>query len=275
MVLDDVGPTCDAGGLDDTGRPSEQPASPTAGGSRALRLPSYRVLLLAALGLLALLWIAPTIAAAVAAIDLDGVDHLPFIIGLFVVLDAVIPVFPSESLITTAANLAAQDGSSIELWKVALAGAVGATVGDSILYWLSRTVLRSSMSRQVDRLQQNEKVARSMEVMSTTAPTLIVFGRFVPGVRFLIGATMGLTRYPYGRFLVWDAIGGAFWSGYTAFFSYLVASVISDQPLLSIAASVVVTTALLGLLYRPLKQHWEATAPIDSALSTPTATDVG
>ncbi|MGB0113034.1 MAG: DedA family protein [Ilumatobacteraceae bacterium] len=226
--------------------------------SRFQRLPSFQVVLIGALGVLAMLWVAPTIAAAVADINLADVQHLYAIITGFVILDAVIPVFPSESLLTTASNLAAQSGSNIELWKLVAAGTIGAILGDSLLYWLSRTVLRKRMSVQVDRAQENEKVARAMEVMSGTAPLLIVFGRFVPGLRFMIGATMGLTRFPYARFLVWDVLGSFLWAAYTCVFCYLVASIIEDQPLLSIAVSVVVTTGLLALLYRPLKRHWDA-----------------
>lgn len=230
---------------------------------RSHRLPGFWVLLGGALGILALLWVAPTIAAAISAIDLDDVEHLYLIIGGFVVLDAVIPIFPSESLLTAASNLAAQSGSSIELWRLMVAGSLGALVGDSLLYWLARTVMRPFMSAQVERAQRNEKISRSMEVMSRTAPTLIVFGRFVPGLRFMLGATMGLTRYPYPQFLGWDAIGGTLWASYTCVFSYLVASVIDDKPFVSIAVSVVVTTALLGFLYRPIKRNWEATAPAE------------
>jgi hypothetical protein len=40
-----------------------------------------------------------------------------------------------------------------------------------------------------------------------------------------------------------------------------VATVIADKPLVSIVASVIVTTALLALLYRPLKRHWDESAP--------------
>jgi membrane protein DedA with SNARE-associated domain len=228
---------------------------------KTTRIPSAKVILLAILGVLALLWIAPTIAAAVSAIDLSGVEHPYLIIGGFVVLDAVIPIFPSESLLTTASNLAAQDGSNIELWRLIVAGSLGAIIGDSLLYWLARTVLRPFMTKRVEQAQQNEKVARSMEVMSQTAPTLIVFGRFVPGLRFMVGATMGLTKFPYRRFLLWDAIGGTLWAAYTCIFCYLIASVIQDKPLISIVTSVIVTTGLLALLYRPLKRHWDATAP--------------
>lgn len=221
------------------------------------RLPSLRAVLLVALAILGLLWLAPMIVGIVAAIDLAAVEHVYAIIAGFVILDAVIPVFPSESLLTTASNLAAQPGSDISLRRLIAAGTIGAIIGDSILYWLSRTVLRNRMSTQVERAQQNQKVSRAMEVMAGTAPLLIVFGRFVPGLRFMIGATMGLTRYPFPRFLLWDAIGGFFWAAYTCIFCYLVASVIDDKPLVSILVSVIVTTGLLALLYRPIRRHWD------------------
>ena len=232
---------------------------PNRHGSPAPRLP---VVLVVALGVLVLLWIAPMISALVDAIDLSDVQHLYLIIAGFVVLDAVLPIFPSESLLTTASNLAAQTDSNIVLWKLVLAGSAGAVVGDSLLYWLSRTVLRRTMSDRVERARSNTKVARAMQVVDSNAPTLIVFGRFVPGLRFMIGATMGLTRWPYRRFLLWDSIGGTLWATSTCVFSYLIASVIPDKPLISIAASVVITTALLGLLYRPLKRHWDEAAPV-------------
>jgi membrane protein DedA with SNARE-associated domain len=231
---------------------------------RFRRVPRTRVVLIAVLGVLALLWIAPTIAGAVSAIDVSGLDRPYLLIGGFVVLDAVIPIFPSESLLTAASNLAAQDDSNIELWKLIVAGTLGAIIGDSLLYWLARTILRPFMTRRVEQAQQNEKIARSMDVMSRTAPTLIVFGRFVPGLRFIVGATMGITEYPYRRFLLWDSIGGFLWAAYTCIFCYLIATVIADKPIISIATSVVVTTALLALLYRPLKQHWDDTAPAES-----------
>ena len=175
------------------------------------------------------------------------------------VFDAIIPIFPSESLLTTASNLAAQEGSDIEIWRLVVAGSLGAIIGDSLLYWLSRTVLRRYVADKVETAQKNQKVARSMEVLSRTAPTLIVFGRFVPGLRFMVNATMGLTKHRYPSYLLWSVIGGTLWASYTCVFSYLIATVINDKPVLSIAVSVVVTTACLGLLYKPLKKSWDET----------------
>ena len=47
----------------------------------------------------------------------------------------------------------------------------------------------------------HEKVAPATEVMSQTAPTLIVLGRFVPGLRFVIGASIARDRRD-GRVIV-------------------------------------------------------------------------
>jgi len=223
-------------------------------------LPSFFKVLLVALSLLAVIWAAPAFIAFVSNIDLESLDHLYAVIFGFVVLDAVIPIFPSESLLTTGSNLAAQAGSDISLAGLIAAGALGAIVGDSILYWLARTVLRPFFEARVEQAQQNEKIRRSMEVLNQTASLMLVFGRFVPGLRFVIGATMGITRYPYRKFLLWDAIGGTFWATYTCVMCYLVATVIADKPLLSIAVSVVVTTALLGVMYRPLSRAWQASS---------------
>ncbi len=37
--------------------------------------------------------------------------------------------------------------------------------------------------------------------MGSSAPTLIVAGRYVPGLRFVVNPTMGVSKYPYRRFL--------------------------------------------------------------------------
>jgi membrane-associated protein len=229
-------------------------AAADASGSRSITFGRVLVVMLV---VLALIWLAPEIAAYVSDIDFDDVAHPYAIIFGFVVLDAVFPVFPSESLLNTASTLAAQSDSSIVLWRVAAAGWAGAVIGDSLLYWLSRTVLRRSMAGAVAKAEENPKVARAMRTMSGTAPIVIVFGRFVPGLRFVVSATMGLARFPYRQFLLWDVVGGGAWAISTCLTAYLVGSVIEDQPIISIAVSAVVTTVMLALLFNPIRNAWQ------------------
>jgi len=224
---------------------------------RRLRLPSPAWIAAGALALVGVAWLASAITGAIADIDIGSIDHPYAIIFVFVVFDAVVPIFPSESLLNTASVLATQDGSDIQIWRLIVAGSAGAIIGDSILYWISRTVLRNFMSDRVAQAEQNEKVAETFAMLKDQAPMLIVFGRFVPGVRFVMGATMGLTRYPYPRFLLWDAIGGVSWAAFACLSSALVSTAIGDQPVLSLVVSVVITSAILAFLYQRVKRSWE------------------
>jgi membrane-associated protein len=216
----------------------------------------FRWIVVAVLSIVVVAWLASAITGSIVDIDVEGLEHPYAVIFGFVVFDALIPVFPSESLLNAASTLAVQDGSDISIWRLIVAGSLGAIIGDSLLYWLSRTVLRSFISARVEQAQANAKVAQTLEVLNGQAPQLILFGRFVPGMRFVVGATMGLTRYPYARFLLWDAIGSTAWAAFACISSALVAIVIYDQPVLSMLVSIVLTTALLGMLYRSLKKGW-------------------
>jgi membrane-associated protein len=233
--------------------------------SKWRRLPPLRWLLLAGVLIVGVAWAAVTISSALADVEFDGLRYPYAVLFGFVVFDAVIPILPSESLLNTASTLATQDDSTIEIWRLIVAGSLGAIVGDSMLYWLSRTFLRRFMADRVAQAERNDKVAKTLGVLHGQAAQLIVFGRFVPGLRFVVGATMGLTRFPYARFLLWDAVGGVSWATFTCVSSALVATVIADQPVLSMLVSIVLTTALLALFFRALKRGWDdEPAPADA-----------
>ena len=53
---------------------------------------------------------------------------------------------------------------------------------------------------------------------------------------------MGLSAFPYERFLLWSAIGGALWSVYTCGMAYLIATALSGFPLASVIIAAAVST---------------------------------
>jgi membrane protein DedA with SNARE-associated domain len=63
------------------------------------------------------------------------------------------------------------------------------------------------MSERVVQARRKKKAAETSAMLQHQAPMLIVFGRFIPGVRFVVGATMCVTRFPYHRFVLWNVIG--------------------------------------------------------------------
>jgi membrane-associated protein len=161
-------------------------------------------------------------------------------------MDAVVPVFPGETTLNAAATLASQGELSLEL--VIIAGALGAIVGDSALFWIAR---RSSsyVEPQLERARRNSKIASALSFLDRGAPFLLLFGRYVPGLRFVINSTMGLSGTPYRSFIPWSALGAGIWSTYTCVLAYWVGSALDDYPLASIIISGAITSVFIAAFF--------------------------
>jgi membrane-associated protein len=211
----------------------------------------------------ALAVVALFVAVAVVLVSLFGGDgfglieagsgagaYLP-IFGL-VAADAVVPIFPGETTLNAASTRAA-NGELDLVWVIA-AGALGAVVGDSALYWIARGS-SERIEAQVERARRNPTVKSALEFLDRGAPVLLTFGRYVPGLRFVVNSTMGMTKFPYRRFLPWSALGGTLWSIYTCVLAYRVGSTFDNYPAASIVISGAITTALLGLAFLIMRRR--------------------
>jgi membrane-associated protein len=164
----------------------------------------------------------------------------------FVAADAVVPIFPGETTLNAASTFAA-DGD-LELWLVIVLGALGAIIGDSSLYWIARKS-SARITPQLERARKNKRVGAALDFLDRGAHVLLVFGRYVPGLRFVINSTMGMTEYPYRKYLPWSALGGALWSTYTCLLAYAVGSSLDNYPLASVYISGLITTVLMAVIF--------------------------
>ena len=209
-----------------------------------------------------------TVVCVVAAIsymaDSDGLTLVDparpgatyLMVFLMIALDAVIPIFPGETTLNAASTAAAE--GTLELVPVILMGALGAIVGDSALFWLARRNAHR-IQPQVEAARRNDQVQQALAVMDSSAPVLIVAGRYVPGLRFVVNATMGLSTMPYRRFLPWSILGGALWSLYTCLLAYNVALALGDFPLASVVISGLVTTVAIAVVFLAIRRHRSST----------------
>lgn len=174
-----------------------------------------------------------------------------------IALDAVIPIFPGETTLN-AASTAAADGA-LELMPVIVMGALGAIVGDSALFWLARRGSQR-IQPQLDAARRNDQVRQALDIMDSSAPVLIVGGRYVPGLRFVVNATMGLSGMPYRTFLRWSILSGTLWSVYTCVLAYNVALTLGDFPLASMVISGLVTTVAIAAVFMTIRRHRKTAA---------------
>jgi membrane-associated protein len=185
-------------------------------------------------------------------IDPENVRRSYFAVFFLVGLDAVIPIFPGETTLNAASTAASQ--GTLDLAPVIVAGALGAIVGDSALFWIARHSTKR-IEPQVEKARRNTTVATALEILQGSAPLILVAGRFVPGMRFVVNAMMGASDIPYRRFFVWSALGGALWAAYTCVLAYAIGTAFADFPLASVIISGVVTTIALAVIFVVVRRN--------------------
>lgn len=228
---------------------------------------SRRAMFWVVLGLVGLLMVPILSTIVFSLVDEDGVfgligtldDEVVAYFSVFglVFADAIVPIFPGETTLTTA-SVAASDGELV-LALVIAAGALGAILGDNALYWISRTGPKGLKARLEAASTKDQRVASGLDLLGRSGPLLIAFGRFVPGVRFAVNVMMGMTEYPYRRFLLFSAIGGTAWAAYTCVLAYFVSTALADFALASIVISGLITSVLVGSVYW-IDRHRTATS---------------
>ena len=121
------------------------------------------------------------VASTQALIDLLSTPWSYLVMVGVAALDAVVPVFPSETLAITGGVLAALGDLSLGLMIVS--AAIGAFVGDSTAYALGRTL----GTRARDRLLRGERAQRALRwaerQLDERGWYLVLVARFVPGGR--------------------------------------------------------------------------------------------
>jgi membrane protein DedA with SNARE-associated domain len=165
--------------------------------------------------------------------------------------DAVLPLFPSETVVITAGVLASR--GRLDIGLVTLAAAVGALLGDNTAYALGR----SGLKRVADRLLGSEKNQARLNWARTqlrrNGPWIIIIARFIPGGRTATTYIAGTLDMPWKRrFLPADAAAAIIWALFSASLGYFGGSAFEHNlwvPLL-IATGASVLVAGLGELVR-------------------------
>jgi membrane-associated protein len=165
---------------------------------------------------------------------------------LFVWFDAVIPIFPGETTLSAASTIAA--GGGLTLGLIMIAGALGAILGDTSLFWIARKS-SAKMKPHLDKALENPKVRVAWESLDRSPGLLIVAGRYVPGMRFAVNASMGLSNIAYRRFFGWSVLSGVLWSVYTCALAYWVSTTLAGFPLASLIISSLITSGALAAVY--------------------------
>jgi membrane-associated protein len=139
-------------------------------------------------------------------------------IFLLAMLDAVVPVVPSETSVITAGVVAASGHLSLPL--VVVSAAVGAAAGDNLAYLIGRRFGDPVTRRFFSSEKSQQRLAWAERQLNERGGQLILIGRFIPGGRTVVTLSAGLLRYPWRRFVVLDGVAALVWALYAALLGY-------------------------------------------------------
>jgi membrane-associated protein len=162
------------------------------------------------------------------------------------VLDAIVPVVPSETAVITAGVVASSGDLSLPL--VIVAAAAGAFVGDNTAYLIGRRFGSRVEARFFSGEKAQRRIAWAERQLGTRGGELIVIGRFIPGGRTAVTVTAGTLRFSWRRFAAFDAVASLVWALYASLLGYFGGKAFENAPwkglLLAFGIALVVTGAI-------------------------------
>ncbi len=161
-------------------------------------------------------------------------------------LDALLPIVPSETAVITAGVVAATGRMNLPL--VIVAAALGAFLGDNAAYLLGRrfgprameTIFRGKKSQKSFEWAERQLARRGGE--------LIAVARFIPGGRTAVTLSAGILHFPWRRFAVFDAIAAVLWAAYAASLGYFGGQAFEGAAWKGLILALVTGIALTGVI---------------------------
>ncbi|MEO0768271.1 MAG: DedA family protein [Cyanobacteria bacterium J06649_4] len=115
----------------------------------------------------------------------------------------------------------------LNVWYVLAAATVGAIIGDSAGYWVGYYGGWPLILRIGSWLKVSETALEKVrDRFSENAAKAVLFGRFVALLRVFAGPLAGITRMPYPKFLLCNAIGAATWASAMVSLSYFLGQLV-------------------------------------------------
>ncbi len=176
------------------------------------------------------------------------------IVFLGVMLEGVGIPLPGETVLITAGVLAHR--GSLTLWETMVMGSLGAVMGGQAGYFVGRFGGRPFVLRWGRYVFITpERLGRAESFFERHGGKAVFFARFITGLRVFGALVAGMSRMPWGKFALYNVLGGTVWAtaavslGYFLWASIgLVEHWMGRVPLLLVAA--LVLAVLLRWVYR-------------------------
>ncbi|MEK7380489.1 MAG: DedA family protein [Gemmatimonadota bacterium] len=169
----------------------------------------------------------------------------------------VTPFLPGDSLLFAAGTFAAL--GSLDPWILFWSLAAAAIAGDTLNYWVGRTIGPKAFSGKIRWLRQ-DYLRRTEEFYAQHGGKTILLARFVPIIRTFAPFVAGVGQMAYPRFLGYNVGGGTLWVGLFVFGGYFFGTIPVVQANFSVVVLGIIVVSVLPILYEVVRGWQKARA---------------
>ena len=163
-----------------------------------------------------------------------------------VIIDGIIPLVPSESIVIGLAAIGVGTGHPA-LLLLGLVAATSAWVGDNLAYEIGRAIgiTRFGWMRKPWFANAMTKAAVALDRRVSSA---VLAGRFVPGGRVAVSLVAGATRIPRRVYRPLTVASSSLWAAYSLLIGTIGGAWVAAHPILGVAMSIGIGIAVGALL---------------------------
>jgi membrane protein DedA with SNARE-associated domain len=178
--------------------------------------------------------------------DVSSSPWFYLIIFSVALLDSVVPIVPSESMVIVGGVAAGLGDLLIPL--VIVIAATGAFLGDNMSYLIGRRA-----SAFIDRrYRRTEKGAKRLDwahsQIEERGGPLLITARFIPGGRTLLTLTCGVTHQDQRWFTKWVGIAALIWASYASLLGFIGGKTFEDNHAMAFGVAFGMALAATGLI---------------------------
>ena len=166
--------------------------------------------------------------------DISTSQWFYLIIFSVALLDSVVPIVPSESMVIVGGVAAGLGDLFIPL--VIVVAAIGAFLGDNMSYIIGR---KASGAKRLDWAHS--------QLVDRGGPLLIT-ARFIPGGRTLLTLTCGVTHQNQRWFAKWVGIAAVIWASYASLLGFIGGKTFKDNHAMAFGVAFAMALAATGTI---------------------------
>jgi len=164
----------------------------------------------------------------------------------------VTPFLPGDSLIFAAATLAALHPDVLNPVFIFLLLSLAAIIGDSVNYAIGHAI-GPRVFREDVRFLKREYLDRTHEFFEKYGGNTIIIARFMPIVRTFAPFVAGVGAMTYGKFLLFNIVGGILWVGLFTTLGYFFGNIEIVRENFSLVIIAIVILSVLPPIFEVLK----------------------